>query len=468
MDASHDLRRERVQSGALARSVPRKILKKLGKKPDGVGPRSPKEYSHTAVDRGNTQPVLYVIGEFELEPAIRQLRRRESTPIHLSNRPFNVLLFLIANRDRLVTRRELIERFWAGRDVYDDSLTRCLSSVRKALGDHECPPRYVETRWAAGYRFVGPCEEHMRLAGGCPAVADRARPVRRPDSDCLAAAELYRLGLIYHEDYSRRGQRYALQMFKQALTHTPDDARVWAGIAACHVLLCLYAGGTEDDRLRAAAASERALALGPSSAEAHVACAQMAVLRDDHEAAEAAFVRAEELDPLQFFAWLGHARSCASRGDHERAVELYEKAARVKPDDYHALAIAEQSYRKLGLHSESKRAAERSAAAGERILEAQPDNVRVLSMTSSLLPQLNRSTEAQAWTEQACFLEPDEPFVNANAACVHVELYELDRALDFLERLPSTLGNRRWIEHDATLDPLRDLGRFNALMSRMP
>ena len=98
-----------------------------------------------------------LIGEFELEPAARRLRRIDGTPVHLANRPFQVLLHLVANRDRLVPRAELLEEFWDGRDVYDGALTRCLSTVRKALDDHGVATRYIETRWAEGYRYIGPC-----------------------------------------------------------------------------------------------------------------------------------------------------------------------------------------------------------------------------------------------------------------------------------------------------------------------
>ena len=45
-----------------------------------------------------------VIGEFEIEPATRRLRRRGGELVHLANRPFQVLLHLVANRDRLGPR----------------------------------------------------------------------------------------------------------------------------------------------------------------------------------------------------------------------------------------------------------------------------------------------------------------------------------------------------------------------------
>src|SRR5262245_345242 len=99
-----------------------------------------------------------IIGDFQIEPGPRRLRRRDGELLHLANRPFQVLHYLVAHRDRLVPRAELLDQFWDGRDVYEDALTRCMSTVRKALGDQGNPARYIETRWAEGYRFIGPCE----------------------------------------------------------------------------------------------------------------------------------------------------------------------------------------------------------------------------------------------------------------------------------------------------------------------
>lgn len=104
----------------------------------------------------------YSLGEFELETA-KRLLTREGHQVRLAHRPFHVLLHLIENRDRLVTRQELLDRFWEGRDVYDLTLSRCVSSIRKALDDQSDRPRFIETRWSEGYRFIGPVEEQSAL-----------------------------------------------------------------------------------------------------------------------------------------------------------------------------------------------------------------------------------------------------------------------------------------------------------------
>ena len=110
--------------------------------------------------------------------------------MHLANRPFQVLLYLVGNRHRLVTRTELLEQFWDGRDVYEDALTRCVSTIRKALDDLGGATEYVETRWAEGYRFTGPCREidsvrPARRENGAPRPVDAERPV--PPDVCAGA-----------------------------------------------------------------------------------------------------------------------------------------------------------------------------------------------------------------------------------------------------------------------------------------
>jgi TolB-like protein/DNA-binding winged helix-turn-helix (wHTH) protein len=102
----------------------------------------------------------YVLGDYWLEPGKQLLRRREE-PVHLPKKPFQVLLHLIEHRDRFVNRAELLDLFWDGREVYDDALRKCVGTIRKALDDQSDTPRFVETRWGVGYRYIGPVEEQI-------------------------------------------------------------------------------------------------------------------------------------------------------------------------------------------------------------------------------------------------------------------------------------------------------------------
>ena len=102
----------------------------------------------------------YLLGDLVLEPKLRHLSKG-GVPVHLTRKPFQVLLYLVEHHDRLVTRRELLEQFWEGHDVYDETLTKCVGAIRKALDDQTERPRFIETHWSEGYRFVCQVEEQL-------------------------------------------------------------------------------------------------------------------------------------------------------------------------------------------------------------------------------------------------------------------------------------------------------------------
>src|SRR3989442_10229102 len=102
----------------------------------------------------------YLLGEYRLEPD-KRLLSRAGQPVHLTSKPFQVLLCLIEHRDRIVSRAELLDRFWNGKDVYDDTLRKCVGAIRKALADQSEQPRFIETRWGVGYRYIGPITEQI-------------------------------------------------------------------------------------------------------------------------------------------------------------------------------------------------------------------------------------------------------------------------------------------------------------------
>ena len=102
---------------------------------------------------------------YSIEPE-KRLLVRAGVPVRLSHRPFQVLLFMVENRGRIVTREELLEKFWDGHEVYDEALTKCVGVIRKALGEQPDRARFIETRWAEGYRFIGAVEEEF-----CPPAA---------------------------------------------------------------------------------------------------------------------------------------------------------------------------------------------------------------------------------------------------------------------------------------------------------
>ena len=102
----------------------------------------------------------YLLGDLVLDPKARRLSKGD-VRVHLTRKPFQVLLYLVEHHDRLVSRRELLDQFWEGHDVYDETLTKCVGAIRKALDDQTERPRFIETHWSEGYRFVCRVEEQL-------------------------------------------------------------------------------------------------------------------------------------------------------------------------------------------------------------------------------------------------------------------------------------------------------------------
>ncbi len=116
----------------------------------------------------------FSLGGIYLEPE-KRLLTREGEPVHLANRPFQVLIYLIEHRDRMVSRNELLDKFWDGHDVYEVALSKCIGAIRKVLGDKLDEPRYIETRWAEGYRYIGEFEEYQTTLT-TEAIENNAKP----------------------------------------------------------------------------------------------------------------------------------------------------------------------------------------------------------------------------------------------------------------------------------------------------
>ena len=97
----------------------------------------------------------YAFGDITVDFRRMELRRAGST-VSLEPKTFAVLRHLIENRDRVVSKDELLNVVWTGTFVTPNVLTRAIAQSRKALGDSADAPRYVSTISKHGYRFIAP------------------------------------------------------------------------------------------------------------------------------------------------------------------------------------------------------------------------------------------------------------------------------------------------------------------------
>jgi DNA-binding winged helix-turn-helix (wHTH) protein len=93
--------------------------------------------------------------EFELDFGRFQLSRA-GCPVRLEGLPLQLLMFLIENPGRLVTREQIADELW-GKDVFVDieqGINTAIRKVRMALDDDSAQPQYLQTVVGRGYRFV--------------------------------------------------------------------------------------------------------------------------------------------------------------------------------------------------------------------------------------------------------------------------------------------------------------------------
>ncbi|NMR27310.1 hypothetical protein HH219_17510 [Pseudoalteromonas sp. NEC-BIFX-2020_015] len=74
----------------------------------------------------------------------------------LDSKVMQLLVYLVDNRERVVTRNELLDQLWANQIVADDVLNVAMSSLRKALGDDFKTPTYIKTLPRKGYQLIAP------------------------------------------------------------------------------------------------------------------------------------------------------------------------------------------------------------------------------------------------------------------------------------------------------------------------
>jgi pimeloyl-ACP methyl ester carboxylesterase/DNA-binding winged helix-turn-helix (wHTH) protein len=98
--------------------------------------------------------MLYMFEKFTLDSDRLQLRV-DGAAIAVEPQVFDLLLYLIENRQRVVSKDDLIASVWGGRVVSDSTLDSRVNAARKALGDSGKQQRFIRTMARKGIRFVG-------------------------------------------------------------------------------------------------------------------------------------------------------------------------------------------------------------------------------------------------------------------------------------------------------------------------
>ena len=106
--------------------------------------------------------MLYRSGEFEVDTERFELRNKGCV-VEIRSRAFDVLAYLVQQRGRIVSRRELLTEVWNATVMSDSTVPTCVVAIRQALSDDPDAPTMVETVRGRGYRFIGDLTEVCRV-----------------------------------------------------------------------------------------------------------------------------------------------------------------------------------------------------------------------------------------------------------------------------------------------------------------
>ena len=141
----------------------------------------------------------YRFSDFEIDLGQQELRR-EGVSVHIEPKVFDLIVHLVRNHDRVVSKDELIDTVWNGRIISEAAFSSRINGARRVLGDNGTDQLFIRTLHRRGFRFVGDVQAvtgsdaaAIRLAPDDTAAASDASP------SALISTELSHLGDIVTE-----------------------------------------------------------------------------------------------------------------------------------------------------------------------------------------------------------------------------------------------------------------------------
>src|ERR1700734_2428589 len=144
---------------------------------------------------------IFRFGEFQIDALARTLRRKEEI-VTLNRRAFDVLLYLVQNPGKVVSRDELLKNVWSDTFVDENSLAQSISVLRRALEEKPGDNSYIVTLPGRGYQFVS--QVQVVAPENFAAVPDAAAVVGPSPGGMIFQQQTIRTSVITEEQVSPR------------------------------------------------------------------------------------------------------------------------------------------------------------------------------------------------------------------------------------------------------------------------
>jgi DNA-binding winged helix-turn-helix (wHTH) protein/Tfp pilus assembly protein PilF len=326
---------------------------------------------------------VFHFGEFALDLGERRLMRGSET-VRLSPKAYDVLVVLVRQSGRLVTKDELLADVWPESFVEEGILNVHVAALRKALGDDTRPPAYIETVVRSGYRFIAAVR--FDSADEKPIIPSA---ITRP----IELYELVGRGRSYLLSGSFFELPAAVDAFHSAIEIDPTYAPAHAGLARARCQQAAFRAVPYQEAFAEAKASAlRALAMDSGSADAQVALGTVLFLSEwDWAAAERSLQRALEINP-------DHTEALLQYGSLQEALGRLDEGLRCKQQ---ALARDPRSpgvLVQIAISYWHQRKYDDTLVWARRALEIDPKHVQASKFINNVYLQIGDINKFAAWT----------------------------------------------------------------------
>jgi adenylate cyclase len=438
--------------------------------------------------------LLYLFEDYGLDTDRRELYR-ETSPISVEPKVFDLLAYVIRNREHVVGKDDLIATIWNGRIVSESALTTCINAARTAIGDSGEAQRLIKTLPRKGIRFVGIVrEEEGKPAAVAPTVAipEPLHPSSALlDKPSIAVLPFVNMSGDPEQEYFSDGitediitdlsKASTLHVLSRNTTFTFKGRAVEIGEIAQRLKVRYVIEGSVrkvGGRVRITAQlidadkdshiwGERydrelneIFALQDEISQAIVAALKVRLLPEERKAIE----NRSTDDPKAYQLYLmgrDYYLRCGGARDLEIATRFGQRALEIDPNYARAWAlIAGCQY---FLHRRGK-SEDGGLAAAEKALSLDPTLAEAHAIKGRHLAQIGCYDEALAAHEESLRLEPDSFDVQFHFGLTCMKFGRHEAAIEHLERAAQLHEDDRWPLVLATTS-YRALGRHDEVKS---